>query len=281
MDSRAEVMRLTGAAVYKNTASQRRFLMQLLMQLRYRLMPAAILAALACSAAAADEKLPKGEDIMDKFADVTGGKAAYEKVHTEKWTGTFEFVGKDIKGSITSYRAEPAKTFTTIELEGVGTVEDGTDGDTSWTRSAMQGPRIKQGDERAASLREAVMRSPIEWRKHYKQAETAGIEKVGDQTCYKVVLTPNEGKPETRYFDQKSNLMVKMTLTLASPMGEIPTETILSDYKEQDGLLSPHKIQQSAMGQEFLITIAHVEYNVDIPKGRFDLPADVKALMAK
>jgi hypothetical protein len=281
MDSRAEVMRLTVAAVYKQTASQRRFLMQPLMQLRYRMMPAVILAALAFSAAAADEKLPKGEDIMDKFVDVTGGKAAYEKVHTEKWTGTFEFVGKDIKGSITSYRAEPAKTFTTIELEGVGTVEDGTDGETSWTRSAMQGPRIKQGDERAASLREAVMRSPIEWRKQYKQAETAGIEKIGDQSCYKVVLTPNEGKPETRYFDQKSNLMVKMTLTLASPMGEIPTETILSDYKEQDGLLSPHKIQQSAMGQEFLITIAHVEYNVDIPQGRFDLPADVKALMAK
>lgn len=253
------------------------------MQLRYRLMPAAVLAALAFSAgaAAADDKLPKGEDLMDKFANVTGGKAAYEKIHTEKWTGTFEFIGKNIKGSITSYRSEPSKTYTTIELEGVGTIEDGSDGDTSWTRSAMQGPRIKQGDERAASLREAVMRGPIEWRKLYKQAETAGVENIGDQACYKVVLTPNEGKPETRYFDQKSNLMVKMTLTLASPMGEVPTETMLSDYKQQDGLLSPHKMQQSVMGQEFLVTIKQVEYNVDIPKDRFDLPADVKALMPK
>ncbi len=224
---------------------------------------------------------PKAKTLWISSPNVTGGKAAYEKIHTEKWTGTFEFIGKNIKGSITSYRSEPSKTYTTIELEGVGTIEDGSDGDTSWTRSAMQGPRIKQGDERAASLREAVMRGPIEWRKLYKQAETAGVENIGDQACYKVVLTPNEGKPETRYFDQKSNLMVKMTLTLASPMGEVPTETMLSDYKQQDGLLSPHKMQQSVMGQEFLVTIKQVEYNVDIPKDRFDLPADVKALMPK
>lgn len=252
------------------------------MYLRNSLTPLAVFVALAApSVIAADEQLPKADRILDKFVEATGGKAAYEKVHNEKWTGSFEFVGKGIKGTVTSYRAEPSKTVTIVELEGVGTVEDGTDGETAWTRSAMQGPRIKEGDERAASMREAMLRGPLYWRKLYKQAETVGVENVGDQACYKVVLTPNEGKPETHYYDKKTNLLVKMTMTIASPMGEIPTETMLSDYKEEAGLRQPHTVHQKAMGQEFLITMDHMEYNIDMPKDRFDLPADVKALVTK
>jgi hypothetical protein len=95
------------------------------------------------------------------------------------------------------------------------------------------------------------------------------------------LLTPNEGKPETRYFDKKSNLLVKLTMQLPSPMGEVPTETLLSDYKEQNGVTAPRKVHQKALGQEFLITINQVEYNVDMPKDRFDLPAEIKALAAK
>jgi hypothetical protein len=96
-----------------------------------------------------------------------------------------------------------------------------------------------------------------------------------------VVLTPNEGKPETQYYDKKSNLLVKMTMTAVTQMGEIPTETLVSDYKEQNGLLSPRKIRQKVLGQEFDITIAQIEYNSDIPKDRFDLPNEIKALAKK
>lgn len=251
--------------------------------LRNRFLPVAMLAALVCSIAAAapNEALPKADVILDKFVEATGGKGAYDKVHTEKWTGTFELVGKGVKGAVTAYRSEPNKSVTVVELEGIGSIQDGTDGETAWTLSSLQGPRIKQGDERAATMREATFRGPAEWRKLYKNAETTGVENVDDQACYKVVLTPNEGKPETRYFDKKSNLLVKLNMQLASPMGEIPTETVLSDYKEQNGLSAPRKVHQKALGQEFLITINRVEYNIDMPKDRFDLPAEIKALAAK
>jgi hypothetical protein len=56
---------------------------------------------------------------------------------------------------------------------------------------------------------------------------------------------------------------------------------VISDYKADAGLLQPHKVQHKAMGQEFLITLDHVEYNVDLPGDRFDLPADVRALTSK
>ncbi|MBZ5595580.1 MAG: outer membrane lipoprotein-sorting protein [Acidobacteriia bacterium] len=253
------------------------------MHLRHRLTPAVFLAGLLCCAAhvRAEEPLPKAEEILDKFVEATGGKAAYQKVHNEKATGTFEFVGKGVKGTMVHYRAEPNKMYMRVELENIGAMENGTDGETAWTLSALQGPHIAQGEERAFALREAMLRAPLEWRKVYKNAETAGVVDVNGQACYKVVLTPNEGKPETQYYDKKSNLLVKMSMTVVSQMGEIPTDTTVSDYKEQSGLLSPRKSHHTVLGQEFEITISQIEYNIDMPKDRFDLPAEIKALATK
>lgn len=248
-----------------------------------RLTLAVIVTGLFSSAgmAPAEDKLPKGDEVLDKFVEATGGKAAYEKLDNEMWTGTFELAGKGIKGTATSYRSKPNKSYTTIDLENIGTIEEGTDGQIAWTKSAIQGPRVKEGDEKAAVMREATFNNPIHWRDLYSKAETAGAESVDSQECYKVILTPNEGKPETRYFDKKTNLLVKVTMTLASPMGEIPVETLVSDYKEQNGLLAPRKVNQKVLGQEFVVTIDTVKYNVEIPKDRFNLPDEIKALVAK
>lgn len=253
------------------------------MHLRRHLTLPMLLAAWACSAAwpAPEAPLPKAEDILDKFVEATGGKANYEKIHNEKSTGTFEFVGKGIKGTVTSFRADPNKSLTTVELQGVGTIQEGSDGQIAWESSSLQGPRIKQGEERAVSMREATLRAPLYWRKLYKHVETVGEEKIDGQPCYKVVLTPEEGKPETQYYDKTTGLMVKMTMTVTRPEGDISTETMFSDYKDENGLRQPHKVRQVAMDQEFLITVDHVDYNVDMPANQFDLPVDVKALAPK
>ena len=90
-----------------------------------------------------------------------------------------------------------------MELEGIGTIKQGTDGQTAWESSSLQGPRIKQGEERAVALREATLRGPLYWRKLYKHVETMSQETIDDQACYKVVLTPEEGKPDTQYYEQE------------------------------------------------------------------------------
>lgn len=230
---------------------------------------------------AADEPLPKAETILEKYVQVTGGKAAYDKIHSEVSTGAVEFVGKGVKGTMNAWRAEPNKSYVVLDIEGVGKVEEGTNGDIAWEKSALQGPRIKEGEERAVALREADVNSINHWRDHYVKAETTGIETVDDQACYKVVLTPREGKPESRYFDKKTGLLVKTTQTMKSPMGEIPMEGLLSDYRNVDGVLVPHKMQQKALGQEIQMTLKTVQWNADVPKDRFDLPDDVKALAQK
>ena len=105
------------------------------------------------------------------------------------------------------------------------------------------------------------------------------MEPIDGHVCYRVVLTPKDGQTETRYYDKKSYLLVRASMILNNEMGEIPVEMSVSDYRSVDGLLMPFQIRQKALGQEFTVTHQSIQINVEIPKERFALPDDVKALI--
>jgi hypothetical protein len=192
-----------------------------------------------------------------------------------------EFTGRGVKGTMTVYQAEPDKNLAIIEIEGIGKIESGSNGEVAWENSALQGPRIKQGDEKAGSLRDGTFNAALNWRKLYTKAETAGAETIEGHECYKVVLTPKDGKPTTEYFDKKSGLLIKTAVTRNTPMGEISAEVIADDYRKEGDVVIPHKLVNRAAGQEFLIVVESVEVNVDMPKDRFDLPPEIQGLLKK
>ncbi len=96
------------------------------------------------------------------------------------------------------------------------------------------------------------------------------------------MLTPKEGKPITEFYDKKSGLMIKTMATVSSQMGDVNAEVVYDDYrKDSDNVLSPHRMVNRAAQQEFVIQIESVEVNPDLPKDRFDLPPEIKALLNK
>jgi hypothetical protein len=64
-------------------------------------------------------------------------------------------------------------------------------------------------------------------------------------------------------------------------MGEIPVEMIVGNYKNFNGILEPAKVTQKAAGQEVTRVIQSVKVNQEMPPGRFDPPAEIKALLGK
>ena len=132
---------------------------------------AGLLVALCCPVVAQDKEspppsdLPKAEVILDKLVDATGGRAALEKLHNRVTKGTFEFVGMDIKASITVYDSAPNKQYAILQAEGLGTIEEGTDGTVCWESSQMTGPRVKEGVEKETALHQATFIKELHWRK--------------------------------------------------------------------------------------------------------------------
>jgi zinc protease len=250
----------------------RRFL---LIALAGGLFPGAHLSAFAA------DPLPSPESILDRYVEVTGGKQVYEKRKSEIATGTLEYPAQGIKGTITRYETEPDNYYATLEIPGIGKIEMGVNGDVAWENSAIMGPHIKSGEEKRQAIREATMNSTLYWRKLFPKVETAGVEMVDGQECYKVVLTPAEGNAETMYFQKKSGLAVKTTMVAVSQAGDIPVEVTVADYKNFGGVMAPAKVTQKAAGQEFTISIDKVQVNAEIPAERFALPPEIRALLDK
>jgi hypothetical protein len=228
-----------------------------------------------------EEALPKAETILDHYVEVTGGKAAYEKRKNEVATGMLEFKAQGLKGAVTRYSAEPAEEYLIMELEGVGKIESGIDKGVAWDKNLMLGPRIKTGAERAQALREGTFNASVHWREFYTKVETTGTETLDGELCYKVVLTPKEGNPETTYYQKKSGLAVKTTTIAVSPMGDVPIAVMTGDFKTFAGVTVPTKITYNQAGQEFSLTIQDVKINQTLPADRFEPPAEIKALLSK
>jgi hypothetical protein len=239
---------------------------------------AGLAAAVSSDLRAAD--LPKAEVLLERYVEVTGGRANYEKRTTEYMSGTVEIPAAGVKGKVEMWGASPNSRVEVMDIDGVGRIETGTDGTIAWENSAIMGPRLQSGEELRYHLRDAIFNEPIRWRENYKGALTKGVEKVEGVDCYQVIMTPVEGKPETWYFEQKTGFVVKMLRTSVTTMGEVNGEYLMKDYKDMGGILMPVTLIQKAAGQEIHVKFDTVTPNVKIPADRFTPPAEVKQLMA-
>jgi hypothetical protein len=227
------------------------------------------------------DALPSVQTVMDHWIAATGGRAAWEARHNLVEHATLELAKAGLKGTLTIYEAAPDKYLGLTDLPGVGKIAAGSDGEVAWENTALQGPRIKQGAEKENALRDGAFNGELNWQKLYVKGENAGVETVEGHDCYKIVLTPKDGKPVNEFYDKTSGLLVKTMTTVSSQMGEISAEIVYGDYQKEGAVLMPHHLVNRAAGQEFVIQIQSVETNADLPKDRFDLPPEIQALLNK
>lgn len=226
-----------------------------------------------------EKKLPDAEVILDRFVEATGGLEAYNRIKNRVMESTFEIPQMGIKAKITSCHSKPNLIYVRMVSDQMGTVESGSNGDVAWEQSMMMGPKIKEGDERADALRDALFDPQAYWRDVYRKVACVGIETVEGKLSYKVIMTPEIGNPQTFFFDKDSNFLIKVEWIAALQMGTIPIEVFLGDYREVDGISMPHSAKLKLMGQERLMTTTRVEHNVKLPEGIFKLPEEIQALM--
>jgi hypothetical protein len=238
----------------------------------------ALLAITASLSVAAD--VPSGESLLQRYIDRSGGSEAYTKAKNMAMSGTVEMPAQNITGTVAIFE-EGEKSYTAMDFAGIGKIEEGFDGDIAWQNSAVQGPRILEGEEKVSAKRAATLSLITSWHEVYSDAHTVGPEDIEGKPAWKVEMTPKEGKPETFYFDRDSGLLVRISAVFSTPLGDISTESTMSDFRSIDGILTPFTMIEKAMSQNIVMKFKNIAYNVALPKGRFDLPEAVKTLAEK
>jgi hypothetical protein len=242
---------------------------------------AGLLMAAVLPLIAAQDALPRGETIVDRYIAVTGGREAYEKVKTEVRTVSVELKGRDVKFTATTYRARPDKMYTITEIPGAGKVEEGVDGDVAWSLTAASGPALKQGVEREFSVYGSRLDSELNWRKWFPKAEVAGVEEFEGRACYKVLLADPNGERHTRFYDKETGFLSRLLLEVQLPQGKFPMDMRFYDYRQAGGVWQARRTVRVMPGQEIESRVENIEINVEIDPARFAMPDAVKALVVK
>lgn len=230
---------------------------------------------------AQESDLPKADQVFSWYIEATGGIKAYDKIQNRITKAEFSIPAQGVTLNTTVYSTRPNKSYTIMESPALGSIERGCDGSVVWENNPMQGPSVKEGAERLMMLNLNQFERLVYWKDTFKEIKCVGVEDVNGSPAYKVEATPEGLSPEAYYFDKDSHLLVKATMEAETAYGTIPVESYTGEYKEMDGIMIAFKTRILQMGQEVVSTVKSVEHNVEMPKDRFALPDEIKALLEK
>jgi hypothetical protein len=217
--------------------------------------------------------LPSVDQILDKYVQAIGGKAAVQKVMSMAMKGTFEVPAFGASGTVERYSKAPNKMVIIVEIGGFGTVQQGYNGTAGWAQDPQNGMRDISGKELAQTKREADVYRDIKFKELYPKMVVLGKDKVADRDVYVIEATPADTGPEKMYFDAQSGLLVRTDLTAYNAGEEVANQTLLEDYKEVDGLKVPTTIRQTNPNISFTIKFTDIKSNVPVEDTKFNKPA--------
>ncbi|MCU0238474.1 MAG: beta-lactamase family protein [Pyrinomonadaceae bacterium] len=225
----------------------------------------------------ADDK-PKitADELMAKAIEAVGGEANWRKINSRVVNSTIDAVHQGVKGTAVSYQLAPNKSATETTMTAVGKtiakgleIFDGTNGEETFTFSQTEKYTGKKLEDTKLS---ADFYGLLNWKTNYKTVVVKGIEKVGDEDCYVVEITPEKGTKFTDLYSTKSFLLLKRNGSIPVSVSDItiPYSIIYSDYREVDGVKMPFKTLNSTptIG-DMISVITSVKHNVTIDNNVF------------
>jgi hypothetical protein len=224
----------------------------------------------ATQAAAA---MPTGEQVLDRYAQAIGGRAAWMKLNSRVSKGTIEIPAMDnLTGTLEIHEKAPNLMLAVIKLGG-GAFEQGFDGSTAWSENPRDGLRVLTGGELDDARREADFYHPLDLRKIYSKLTVTGIERVNEHDTYVLVAERENGAPDKMYFDVQSGLLVRSVNQRYTPDGLTEFQADVEDYTALDGVKLPFTVRQAGGGSAFVIHFTDVQHNVQLADAQFAKPA--------
>jgi hypothetical protein len=235
---------------------------------------ALVLAAHAGTAAA--QQLPPASQVVEKYVQAIGGRAAAERFSARHVTAEMSMPAMGMTMTMESWMARPNRSFSKMEMSGMA-ITSGFDGTTAWVNSPMSGPKILDGAEFKQALDNANFDNNVDFTKVFPTMQTVGERTVGGSACWNVRMVSSNGTEVHNCFDKVTGLLVGSIAKQHTQMGEMTADIVMSDYREFDGLKLPTRMTMT-MGPQQVVTTVKTVSHAPVPDSVFALPAEIRAL---
>ena len=90
-------------------------------------------------------------------------------------------------------------------------------------------------------------------------------------TRYKINLTTGSESKYTHYYNVETGYKIREISEISTPQGNFQQIIDMLDYKESDGIVSPHKLKQKLGDRTVELLVESVNYNTDPNDSLFDV----------
>jgi outer membrane lipoprotein-sorting protein len=238
------------------------------------------LTVLCLAAALVAGALSAGEMTLDELLaahfEALGGAEALAAVESAQFNGNMA-MGPGMEVPFTMVFSRPMSMRLEFTMQGMTAVQ-AYDGETAWSIMPFMGktdPEVMADDQAKNIKEQADFDGPLmNWEEKGHQIELMGLEETDGTEAYKLKVSLANGDERYHYLDSEYFILIKQEGKTTMQGAEVEFETILSDYKEVDGLMFPHSIESRPKGQPHgqVITIESIELGVDVNDEMFAMP---------
>jgi len=193
------------------------------------------------------------ELILDRMIEAQGGRKILASLVDSTVSGTLESIQQGITGTMTLFQKEPDKLRMEIEVMGI-VITQAFDGQQAWMTNTQTGgvqvmdEKMTKEFKRQATGNDAIL-NPAKLGITYLYR---GKEKDDDREYLVLEQTLADGYKNVFYLDPATHLIAKTRGTVLNQMGvEVDSETLLSDYRPEGGVMTAHFLTVFQSGQEF------------------------------
>lgn len=203
------------------------------------------------------------DQIVNKYIDAIGGKAAWSKVNSLVMKGTIKMQGAEL--AITTMVVDKKGMRQEFTLNGMTGYQIMTP-DSGWNFSPFQGQKIPEpmtaDDVKQGQDQLDVEGNLIDYAAKGHTVELLGKDDVDGVEAYKLKETLKSGKEETIYIDPQSFLVIRDVTKQKANGKETEVKTDLSNYQKlPEGILVPMSVKLPF--GELTITDVKVNSSVD------------------
>ena len=207
------------------------------------------------------------DDVVARYVEALGGRAALERVKSRIMTGTATTrTGRSL--AITIEQKGYAYRETAGDAPAPQVIR-GFDGTVAWMNTGGQTTNLLVF-EQALRVSDVVLALGLKDR--YRTLQPAPPIRLDDRDV-NVLRGDSDGVTETLYFDASSGLLVRRAITTPTPLGPLPWQVEYADYRDVAGVKMPFQITRSNWNASDSLKFAEITANVEIDAARFARPA--------
>jgi len=210
--------------------------------------------------------------ILDRIIDAQGGRKLLESIKDSTSIADMELPEMGMSGTGTMYSKEPNKMRLDLDIMGMVIIQ-ASDGETSWEYNSQIGvSEAHTGNLESVMINSSFGNSAfLEPEKYGISYEVKGKETVDGKEYLLLERIYPDKYSITIYIDPETYLIYKFRQDSYDEMQmEILEETVFSDYKIIDGIMTAFSLKILRDGGEFaVLTITDVKFNTGLDDSFF------------